>query len=223
MTEDLLLNHRKIRNYLRKFSSTIGDENSVRKLLLKLFYYDINGIPISIIKKEDDIDWNNFPKTFKLVKREDIINIYNNEVKSNYYKELRVLDENDLDIYEIKENNLLEISLKTFRPIYKEDWKKLSEEINKVSFNKQKSYYSIYLRLYLKLHYFPDFNDFINYVFNKYQIPVHKDIKIIFDNIEKSYKDVKEYIKINNMNYNEIKEIIIKSTNISNRLLIEKN
>ena len=223
MTEDLLLNHRKIKNYLRKFSSTIGDENSLRKLLLKLFYYDINDIPISIIKKEDDIDWNNFPKLFKLVNREDIINIYNKEVKSNYFKELKILDEKDLDIYQIIENNLLEISLKTFRPVYKENWKELSEEINKISFDKQKSYYSIYLTLYLKLHYFPNFNDFIKFIYNKYQLPLHKDIKIIFDNIEKSYKDVKEYIKFNDMNYNNVKDIIIKSTNIKNRILMENN
>lgn len=221
MTEDLLLNNRKIKNYLRKFSSTIGDEKSLRKLLLKLFYYDINDVHISIIKKEDEIDWNNFPKIFKLVKREDIIDIYNKEVKCNYFKELKILDEKDLDIYEICENNLLEISLKTFRPVYKENWKELSEEINKISFDKQKSYYSIYLRLYLKLHYFPDFNDFIKFIYNKYQLPIHKDIKIIFENIEKSYKDVKEYIKTNNMNYNDVKEIIIKSTKISNRLLME--
>ena len=221
MTEDLLLNNRKIKNYLRKFSSTIGDENSLRKLLLKLFYYDINDVPISIIKKEDEIDWNNFPKIFKLVKREDIIDIYNKEVKCNYFKELKILDEKDLDIYEICENNLLEISLKTFRPVYKENWKELSEEINKISFDKQKSYYSIYLRLYLKLRHFPDFNDFIKFIYNKYQLPIHKDIKIIFENIEKSYKDVKEYIKTNNMNYNDVKEIIIKSTKISNRLLME--
>lgn len=222
MTEDLLLNHRKIRNYLRKFSSTIGDENNLRILLFKLFYYDINGIPISIVKKEEDIEWNNFPKIFKLLKREDIIDIYNKEVKNNSFKEIKILDENNLDVYDITENNLLEISLKTFRPVYKENWKELSEDVNKISFDKQKSYYSIYLRLYLKLQYFPDFNDFIKYIFNKYQTPIHKDIKIIFDNVKNSYKDVKEYIKINDLNFNNVKDIIIKSTNIQNRILMEK-
>ena len=222
MTEDLLLNQRKIRNYLRKFSSTIGDENNLRKLLLKLFYYDIDGIPISVIKKEEDIDWNNFPQIFKLLRKEDIIDIYNKEVKTNYFKELKILDEKELDIYDITENNLLEISLKTFRPVYKENWKKLSEEVNNISFDKQKSYYSIYLRLYLKHQYFPDLNVFIKYIYYKYQIPIHKDIKIIFDNIENSYKDVKEYIKINDLNFNNVKDIIIKSTNIQNRILMEK-
>ena len=192
MTEDLLLNQRKIRNYLRKFSSTIGDENNLRKLLLKLFYYDIDGIPISVIKKEEDIDWNNFPQIFKLLRKEDIIDIYNKEVKTNYFKELKILDEKELDIYDITENNLLEISLKTFRPVY------------------------------LKHQYFPDFNVFIKYIYYKYQIPIHKDIKIIFDNIENSYKDVKEYIKINDLNFNNVKDIIIKSTNIQNRILMEK-
>lgn len=227
MTEDLLFNCNynklKLKNYLRRFSSNINDENSLRKLIFKLFYYDIDGIPIAKIKKEAEINWDNFPKLFKLIKREDIIDIYNKEVKSSYYKEMKILDEKDLDIYDIKSNSCLEISLNTFRPIYKDNWKELSEEINNISFDKQKSYYSIYLRLYLKYHYFPDFNDFINYLFNKYQIPIHKDIKIIFDNIELSYKDVKEYIKINDMNFNNVKDIIIKSTNISNRIKMENN
>lgn len=224
MTEnnDLLLNYRKIKNWLRKFSSTINDENNVRKLILKLFYYDYVGIPISIIKNENDINWDLFPKLFKDVNREKIVEIYNKEVKSNYFKELKILDEKDLDTYEIQENNYLEISLKTFRPVYKENWKQLSEEVNKISFDKQKSYYSIYLRLFLKLHYFPNDYDFIKYIYNKYQIPLHRNIKIIFDNIDNSYKDVKEYIKTNNLDYNKVKDIIIKSTKIQNRIQMEK-
>jgi len=218
----LSYNKLKLKNYLRRFSSNIGDENSMRMLIFKLFYYDIDGIPIAKIKQEDHINWDNFPRLFKLVPREDIIEIYNKSVKTSYYKELKILDEKDLDLYDIKPNTSLEISLNTFRPIYKDNWKELSEEINNISFDKQKSYYSIYLKLYLKLRYFPDFNDFIKYIYNKYQSPVHKDIQIIFENIEFSYKSIKEYIKINDMNYNDIKEIIIKSTNISNRIDMEK-
>lgn len=220
MTEDLLLNFRKIRNWLRKHSSNIGDEKNLRKLLFKLYYYDINDdIPIAIIKNEDEIKWDSLPLIFKLVKRDDIINIYNNEVRSNYFKELKIVDINIIN-YQITKNSL-KISLKTFRPLYEDNWKELAEKVNNIDFTKQISYYSIYLKLFIKLHYFPTFDEFIKFIFNKYQIPLHKDIKMIFENIEESYKDVKDYIKTNNLNYKDIKDIIIKSTNISIRKTIQ--
>lgn len=220
MTEDLLLNFRKIRNWLRKHSSNIGDENNLRKLLFKLYYYDINNdIPIAIIKNEDEINWDLFPLIFKLIKRDDIINIYNKEVRSNYFKELKIVDITTNN-YQITKNSL-KISLKTFRPFYEDNWKELAEKVNNIEFTKQTSYYSIYLKLFIKLQYFPTFDDFIKFIFNKYQTPLHKDIKIIFDNIEESYKDVKDYIKTNNLNYKDIKDIIIKSTNISIRKTIQ--
>ena len=77
------------------------------------------------------------------------------------------------------------------------------------------------VQLYLKFHYFPNFIEFINYIFNKYQTPLHKDIEIIFENIDNAYKDIKEYIKIHNMNFQEVKDVIIKSTNILTRLSIQ--
>jgi hypothetical protein len=52
-------------------------------------------------------------------------------------------------------------------------------------------------------------------------MPIHKDIKVVFDNIEKSYSNVKEYIKINNMEFEDVRRIIVKSTPISNRILME--
>ena len=220
MTEDLLLNFRKIKNWLRKHSSNIGDENNLRKLLFKLYYYDINNdIPIAIIKNEDEINWDSFPLIFKLVKRDDIINIYNKDVRSNYFKELKIIDITTNN-YQITKNSL-KISLKTFRPFYEDNWKEQAEKVNNIEFTKQISYYSIYLKLFIKLQYFPSFDEFIKFIFNKYQTPLHKDIKIIFDNIEESYKDVKDYIKTNNLNYKDIKDIIIKSTNISTRKTIQ--
>jgi hypothetical protein len=42
----------------------------------------------------------------------------------------------------------------------KENWKEISEEVNKVPFKKQKSFYADYLRLYLRLRYFPSLEDF---------------------------------------------------------------
>jgi len=219
MTEDI--NYRKIKNFLRKFSSNIRDENILRKALYKLLYYDINEYPINIKKSIEEINYDilPFPSYFKNIKREEIIEIYNNNVKSNYYKNINI-DEINED-YDIIGNIKLEISLKTFRPIYNENWKKISEDINKVEFNKQKSFYAEYLRIYLKLKYFPNFDDFIKYLFNKYQIPVHKDIKNVFENIDKSYENVREYIKINNISYEDVKKILINSTNISNRIIMQ--
>ena len=40
---------------------------------------------------------------------------------------------------------------KTFRPIYKENWKEESEKINNVEFVKHRSFFAEYLRYYLKI------------------------------------------------------------------------
>jgi len=216
------LDYRKIKNFLRKHSANTGDDYQLRLRLTQLFYYDIDGIPIAKLKPEEDIyKNNNYPYFFKNKTREEIIDIYNKEVKTKYL--IKIYNQEELNDYDIKSNIYLDISLKTFRPVYKKDWKKISEEINEVSFDKQYSFYADYLRCYLKLTYFPSFNDFIKYIYNRYQKPVHKDIKIVFDNIDKSYKDVKDYIKTNNMTYKEVREIIIYSTPISNRILMEFN
>lgn len=217
MIEDL--DYRKIKNYLRKHSSSLGDDNKLRLSLFRLFYYDINGYPITKMKTENDINIELYPYYFQNKSRKDIIDIYNKEVKCKSL--IKILNDEELGDYDIKENICLEISLKTFRPIYNENWKKISEDINKVPFNKQKSFYADYLRLYIKLKYFPSFDDFIKYIYHKYQTPVHKDIRIVFDNIEKSYKDVKEYIKINNLNFNEVRKMIVQSTSIPNRISLE--
>ena len=216
------LNYRKIRNFLSRRCSNIDDEFAVRKFLLGLFYYDINGIPIAIIKPEKDINWDKYPYFFKSKPKEEIIDIYNKEVKSKYFKDLKILDKDELDDYDINPDVSLEISLKTFRPVYKDNWREISEKVNNVEFKKQKSFYADYLRNYLKIKVFPDFDDFLKYLFKVYQTPVHKDIRIVFNNIENSYKDVKEYIKINNIQYNDVKKIIKKSTKISNRILMEQ-
>lgn len=213
------LDYRKIKNYVRKYSSTLGDDYQLRLSLLRLFYYDINGFPIAKMKHELDIQLNMYPYFFQNKKREEIIDIYNKEVKCKSL--IKIIKEEDLNDYDIKENVCLEISLKTFRPIYHENWKEISEDVNKVPFDKQKSFYADYLRCYLKLRFFPTFNEFIKYIYYKYQKPIHKDIKIVFNNIEKSYSEVKEYIKINNMEFEDVRRIIVKSTPISNRILME--
>ena len=60
------LDYRKIKNYLRKHSSTIADDNQLRLKLHQLFYYDIDCIPIAILKPEDESYNNdNFPYYFQ--------------------------------------------------------------------------------------------------------------------------------------------------------------
>lgn len=209
------LDYRKIKNFLRKHSSNIGNDYQLRKLLQRLFYYDIDGFPIAKMKPANEIDLSLYPYMFQNKTRDEIIDIYNKEVKT---KSIKILTEEELGDYDINDNIYLEISLKTFRPVYKENWKEISEEVNKVPFKKQKSFYAEYLRCYLRIRKFPTFYEFIKYIYNKNKIPVHKDIMKVFNNIEKSYKDVKEYIKTNNLTYQEVRKILLHSIPISNRI-----
>ena len=215
------LDYRKIKNYLRKHSSNINDDYQLRLKLHELFYYNIDGIPIAILKPEDEsYENNNFPYYFQNKTRKEIIDIYNKEVKTKYL--IKIYNKNELNNYNIKENIYLDISLKTFRPVYNENWKKISEEINEVSFDKQKSFYADYLRYHLKYNNFPSFQEFIKFVYDRYQKPVHKDIKIVYDNIDKSYENVKDYICNNNMLSKDVSKIIKLSTSIPNRIMIEQ-
>ena len=219
ITKDL--DYRKIKNYLRKHSSTIADDYQMRLKLQQLFYYNIDGIPIAILKHENDIyNDNNYPYYFENKTREEIIDIYNKEVKTKYL--IKIYNKDELNDYDIKENIYLDISLKTFRPVYNENWKKISEEINEVSFDKQNSFYADYLRYHLKYKNFPSFEEFIKFIYDKYQKPVHKDIKIVYNNIDKSYKEVRDYIRNNNITSKEVNKTIKLSTSISERILIEK-
>ena len=216
------LDYRKIRNYLRKHSSTIAEDDNMRMKLQRLFYYDIDGIPIAILKPKDE-SYNNeeYPYYFQNKTREEIINIYNKEVKTKYL--IKIYNQDELNNYDIKENIYLDISLKTFRPVYNENWKKISEEINEVAFDKQKSFYADYLRYYMKYKNFPSFEEFAKFIYDRYQMPVHKDIRIVFNNIDKSYENIRNYIRDNNIKFNEVNRIIKLSTKISNRIMIEKN
>jgi hypothetical protein len=214
--------YRRIKNYLRKNTSTIADDYNMRLKLERLFYNDIDGIPIAILKPENE-SYNNeeYPYYFQNKTREEIVDIYNNEVKTKYL--IKIYNKDELNDYDIKKDIYLEISLKTFRPIYNEKWKEISEKINEVSFDKQRSFYADYLRCYLKIKHFPSFEEFMKFSYNKYKMPVHKDIIIVFNNINKSYEKVREYIENNNMTFKEVSKIIKRSTKISNRIIIEKN
>ena len=96
------LDYRKIKNFLRKFSSTIDDDYQLRLKLYQLFYYDIDGIPIAKLKSIDVINMDNYPYYFKNKTREEIIEIYNNEVKSKYL--IKIYNQEELRDYDIKSN-----------------------------------------------------------------------------------------------------------------------
>jgi len=214
-TENYNLEERQIINYLRKNASNKENQNNIRNKLLSLFYKTINDIPITI---KIDIDKSrellkDYPLYFQLKTREEIIDLFNSAVcpkkPINY-------NHNRMD-YDIKDDSYLEISNRTFRPFYVNNWKEQTKIMNGVGVENQDSFYMEYLRYYLKYKRFPDFNEYLNYIYYKFKRPVHKDIRIVFDNIEKSYESIKEYIKKNDLTYKEVKLILIKSTGINNR------
>jgi len=208
------LEERQIINYLRKNASNNENQNNIRNKLLSLFFETINNIPILEKREYYKIILKEFPSYFHLKTREEIIELFNKEV---CLKNPIIYNYNLITNYNINSNSYLNISIKTFRPIYEDDWKEKTKIINGVSIDNQQSFYAEYLRYYLKFKKFPEFNDYINYIYNKYKKPLHKDILNVFNNIEKSYSEIKEYIKNNNLNYIDIKSIIINSTSIENR------
>lgn len=208
------LDERRIINYLRKNASNNENQNKIRNILLGLFYKTINGIPINE-KIDNSIELiKELPYYFHSKSREEIIKLFNNEVCS---KKPIIYNYDINNNYDIKSNNSLEISLKTFRPIYYDDWKEKTKNINGISIEYQQSFYADYLRYFLKFKKFPDFNEYLYFIYYKYNKPVHKDISIVFDNIEKSYNPIKDFIKNNNLSYILIKSIIIQSTPINIR------
>jgi len=75
----------------------------------------------------------------------------------------------------------------------------------------------------MKIKHFPSFEEFMIFSYNKYKMPVHKDIRIVFNNIDKSYEKVRDYIEDNNMTFEEVCKIIKQSTPITNRISMEQN
>lgn len=217
------LNHRKMRNYMRRQISNNNTNHLINRLFC-LFYSNINGIPINKLINDDEYKnaINQFPHYFSLIDdKTRIIEIFNKEVSPK--KPLNINYDCYLyDSYDIKDDNYLIISLKTFRPIYDENWKECAEELNETPFNKQQSFYADYLRYYLKFKEFPSTElDFITYIYYKYNKPVHKDIHIAYKNLNKSYEPVKDFIKEKGLTFNQVKEIIVNSTSIKKRIEIQ--
>lgn len=218
MTTDDLID-RKIVNYLRKNASNNENQNQIRNKLLGLFYKTVEGYPINVKLSDDEYKekLNEFPNFFQNKSREELLELFNLKVcplKPIKYP-FNLID------YDIKENSYLVISPKTLRPVYQSDWKEQAKELNKIDIKEQQSFYAFYLRYYLQKKEFPTFNQYLNYIYDKTQKPLHKDIKIVFENIDKSYEPIKNFIKINNMTYKENKELIIKSTSIPMRIQIQ--
>jgi hypothetical protein len=63
----------------------------------------------------------------------------------------------------------------------------------------------------------------MKFIYDKYKMPVHKDIRIVFNNINKSYEKIRDHIENTNMTFKEVSQIIKQSTSISNRIIMEKN
>ena len=216
------LNDRKIVNYLRKNASNNENQNQIRNKILGLFYKTIEeGIPINlkVSDEESKEKLNKFPNYFWDKSREEILDLFNTKVCPRK----PITYPFDLIDYDIKENTYLEISPKTMRPIYHSDWKEKAEFINKINVKYQQSFYSLYLKYYLQRRKFPNFKNFLLFIYDKYQKPVHKDIKIVFDNIQKSYEPIKDYIKKNGLSYNETKEILLKSVPITKRIEMQES
>jgi hypothetical protein len=211
------LTYKKIKNYLRKASSNNND-NTIKIQLLGLYYSILNGIPINKKIEIDSDEYknmiNNFPDYFKDVSRDKIIEIFNKQVSPK--KPLQI--ENDDYIYDISAKKYLEICPNTFRPYYKDDWKLRATNTNNLDVSKQYSFFADYLRYFLKYNKFPTFTEFINYVYNRYNKPVHKDILTVYTNIYDSYVEVISCTKYSN---EEIRRRIIISTPIKNRLMLQ--
>ena len=214
------LDERKIINYLRKNASNNENQNKIRNKLLSLFYKTIEDIPITTTIDSYKELLNEFPNYFHSKTREEIIKLFNDEVCP---KKPIIYNYSSIEDYDIKSNNYLEVSNKTFRPLYEDDWKEKTKTLNGISMENQQSFYAEYLRYYLKFKKFPEFKEFLNYLYYKLNRPVHKDIAIVFENIEKSYNPIKDFIKNNNLSFKEVKAIIIQSTPIKIRKELQVN
>ncbi len=214
------LDERKIINYLRKNASNNENQNKIRNKLLSLFYKTIEDIPITTTIDSYKELLNEFPNYFHSKTREEIIKLFNDEVCP---KKPIIYNYSSIEDYDIKSNNYLEVSNKTFRPLYEDDWKEKTKILNGISMENQQSFYAEYLRYYLKFKKFPEFKEFLNYLYYKLNRPVHKDIEIVFENIEKSYNPIKDFIKNNNLSFKEVKAIIIQSTPIKIRKELQVN
>jgi len=185
---------------------------------------DDEYIPVDNIATEKDIneimktfpDYYNSHKYNELVYLSTLVNSNYSASNCNiqYNKEIKydIEFKNDWsDKYIISTINPLEISLKTFRIVYNPNWKELALNDNFVSVDNQISAYNDYIKFYIKFQHFPTFNEFAKYIYNKYKKALHKDFNNIYIEVSTSYNKVREYIKNNNLTYEDVKKIILDS------------
>jgi hypothetical protein len=123
--------------------------------------------------------------------------------------------------YRVNKSNPLKISLKTFRPYYVENWKELATNYLDTDINKQISGYNDYIRCYLRNHEFPNYETYVSYIYHRYKKPVHQDISNIYNEVKIAYNEVRNYINENNLDYQQIKAILLNSCKIANRIEIQ--
>jgi hypothetical protein len=197
---------------------------------------DDEYIPVDNIATEKELneimktfpDYYNSHKYNELVYLSTLVNSNYSAGNCNiqYNKEIKydIEFKNDWsDKYIISTINPLEISLKTFRIVYNPNWKELALNDNFVSVDNQISAYNDYIKFYIKFQHFPTFNEFAKYIYNKYKKALHKDFNNIYIEVSTSYNKVREYIKNNNLTYEDVKKIILDSCRIDDRIRIQES
>jgi hypothetical protein len=211
-------------------------KRKIKCLINSYIIADDEYIPVDKIATEKDIneimktfpDYYNSHKYNELIYLSTLVNSnysagncniqYNKEIKYN------IEFKNDWsDKYIISTINPLEISLKTFRIVYNPNWKELAVNDNFVSIDNQISAYNDYIKFYIKFQHFPTFNEFAKYIYNKYKKALHKDFNNIYIEVSTSYNKVREYIKDNNLTYEDVKKIILDSCRIDDRIRIQNS
>ena len=197
---------------------------------------DDEYIPVDKIANEKELDeiMKTFPDYYNSHKYNELVylstlvnsNYSAGDIQLEYNKEIKfdIEFKNDWsEKYIITTINPLEISLKTFRIVYNPNWKELAVNDNFVSVDNQISAYNDYIKFFLRFQHFPTFNEFAKYIYNKYKKALHKDFNNIYIEVSTSYNNVREYIKDNNMTYEDVKKIILDSCRIDDRIRIQES
>lgn len=197
---------------------------------------DDEYIPVDKIANETELNeiMKTFPDYYNSHKYNELVylstlvnsNYSAGDIQLEYNKEIKfdIEFKNDWsEKYIITTINPLEISLKTFRIVYNPNWKELAVNDNFVSVDNQISAYNDYIKFFLRFQHFPTFNEFAKYIYNKYKKALHKDFNNIYIEVSTSYNNVREYIKDNNMTYEDVKKIILDSCRIDDRIRIQES
>jgi hypothetical protein len=211
-----------------------GFKRKFKCLINSYIIADNEYIPIDKIATKTDIDeiMKTFPDYYKTNNVNELIYL-STIVNKNLSANAILLEFNKPIEYDVKFNNEwsdkyiiskpepLKISLKTFRIEYNSNWKELSEKENGVTIDKQLSAYNDYIKYYIKYKHFPSFNEFAKYIYNKYNKVLPKDFNTIYVEINMAYTKVRKYIEDKNLSYEEVKNIILDSCKIEDRIRIQ--